>query len=478
MHNLLPIACFALLTSITSIGAQTGAPAPIVEIPVVFPQEPAKPLFIQGANGRTIVFFYPASMPYDDDYPCQAVEMDTTSGMLRRIGPTGKIHVAWGWKQAPAPLGGYQDNRAAYAWLLDQNILTVARIDHIDLSVRAETRLKLKNPDEVLGLVGRGDHGLLLLREKRRGNKSVIKVVRLEGDSIGATREIPAGHLPGLFSKDFKPAVAASNVVSDPAQAAYPYRLFDAGEVIRITHDGRFGPDGLETAYLLLYTVDLKQGSVTLDKLPYLPKGVETGIAAHGASYIVDGKLFQVYVTHANWNLLVRDLDTRVVLHHESIGPGDSLPAFNTPVRIPKNFLQVQKSTPVETFLAAHMETMPYIVVTPAPDGYRLLVGGSKIAKNDIWALALLLPKAVAVPVLLNHWSRQNSFSLCKVLDVHNLKSLPTPNWEQSFFEACDQISDDLGKGRRAQTVFRLGNRHLMGAYTPKSGLYGFYEVK
>lgn len=460
---------------------QNNAPAPALEIPLPFQVEPAAPVVVADSNSsRSFVFFHPAKAPFADDYPCQAFELTMEPPHLERPGPVGKIHLEWGWKSDPRPLASCQDKEAVYIWLLDHLQLLAVRIDKTDLSVKSTPGIRLEQRDDILGVVMRGDYALLLLKEKRRRDKSVIKIIRLQAGPPGTAQEIAAAHLYGLFSKDFRPPQTAAGINCDPAQAASPFRLFDSGnDTIWITHDGRFGPSGLETAALRLYTLDLKHGTAGLEELPYLPSGPQTGIAARGASYIADDKLFQVYVTHAQWNLVIHDLATRAVLRHEHITLRDSLPAFNAPVRIPKNFMQEKSSNPVEELLNASMETLPYLLVEPSPEGYHLHSGGSSVASGELWLAPLIQPSA-AVGILVRRWSQQRSFSLYRLLDKRNLDTRPEPVFEKTFFQTCENLSDTLNEQakRAAEAVYRFGEQSYLGVYTLKTVQYGFYPLE
>lgn len=473
---------FCLLSGVPfSLFSQNNTPTPLIEIPISFQTEPAAPVVVaDSSSGRSFVFFHPAKAPFADEYPCQAFELAMKPSHLQRPGPVGKIHLEWGWKSDPKPLASCQDNQAVYIWLLDHLQLLAIRIDKTDLTVKSTPVLRLEHRNDILGVVMRGDHALLLLKEKRRRDKSVIKIIRLQAGLPEPAREIAAAHLYGLFSNDFRPAQTSAGLNCDPAQAASPYRLFDSGiDTIWITHDGRFGPPGLETAALRLYTLDLKRGTANLEELPYLPSGPQTGIAARGASYIAEGKLFQMYVTHAQWNLLVRDLATRSVLRHEHIALGDSLPAFNAPVRIPKNFLQGKSSNPMEELLNAYMETLPYLFVEPSQEGYRLHSGGSSVASGELWLAPFIQPSA-AVGILLRRWSGQSSFSLYQLLDESSLGVNPKPVLEKTFFQSCENLLDTLNEQtkRSAEAVYRFGGKSYMGVYTVKTAQYGFYRLE
>ena len=464
-----------------SLFSQNNTPAPALEILLSFQAEPAAPVVVaDSSSGRSFVFFHPAKAPFADEYPCQAFELAMKPPYVQHPGPVGKIRLAWGWKSDPKPLASCQDKEAVYIWLLDHLQLLAVRIDKTDLTVKSTPTLRLEHRNDILGVTMRGDHALLLLKEKRRRDKSVIKIIRLQAGAPGPAQEVAATHLYGLFSKDFRPPQTATGINCDPAQAASPFRLFDLGnDTIWITHDGRFGPSGLETAALRLYTVDLKRGTSNLEELPYLPSGPQTGIAARGASYIAQGKLFQVYVTHAQWNLLVRDLATRSVLHHEHITLRDSLPAFNAPVRISKNFLQGKSSNPVEELLNAYMETLPYLLVEPSQEGYRLHSGGSSVASGELWLAPFIQPSA-AVGILVRRWSQQRSFSLYRLLDKGSLDTHPEPVLEKTFFQACENLSDALNEQakRAAEAVYRFGAKSYLGVYTVKTAQYGFYRLE
>lgn len=462
-----------------TVFSQKNTPSPDLSIPLAFREAPAAPVLVADpGSDRTIAFFYPANTPYDDTYPCQAVELDTSSAGLRRVGRAGKIRFEWGWKSAAQLLASYQDNRAVYLWLLDYQTLMAVRIDKVDLSVTSATRVKLKRREDILGAVGGNDHGFLLVKEKRSRDQRVVRVMLLQADSVSTVREIPAGHLPELFYKDFKPANTASALPADPARAANPFRLFHSGDTIWITHDNISGFPGIKTASLFLYTFDLAMGVAQKKELPYLPSGLQTGIQAQGASYIVDGKLFQLYVTHGQWNLLVRDLATGILLHHEHAGLNDTVPAFNTPVRIHTSFLQTKKNNAMEALLDAHMKTLPYLIVEPAQEGYRLHLGGSRIATGNLWAVPLVLPGATP-GVVLAYSSAQTSFSLFKTLEARSLQIQPTPLRKSTFFQACNELLDGLSQrgNRSAVSLYRIGNQTYLGAYLPKNEGYGFYRL-
>lgn len=371
----------------------------------------------------------------------------------------------------------------AYFALENNDQCRVFRLSWNDLRLEQTDSLPaMKDERFVLGL-SNGPHACVVSYWKSKKEGEHLFIYKIDAAGKLQKHDFPISEnesddFERIFKKSYnllvgkaelRPLSVQYGMEHDPEAAARKPKMFIGDDVVWLAYDAEVQ----NFSVLKFYTFDLKTNTLTQQKYDY---GSGTPMAeAKGASYVYDGKIFQVANSATSLDIAIRDLWTGNVLQHHRYGiDKDSIVFANSPILMPgRGVLGVEKEyDSPKKFLKRFKNFQPSVQVRREGNDYLLCIGGYELV--DTRTPGVMKPNGLMVGGGGMVYERACSFY--SAVNANNLfrSNVRYERTLASYYADMSQFLD----GITDEAILRVGGKHYVGRYVIQGKRYELRKVK
>jgi hypothetical protein len=474
---------------------------PAQSFPVGLEVEPEKPIVIENpARGKALLVFYPDKGARGKTNPVHLFEVDTRSLAMTQPGAQASLPIRRPNQVNLEPrlemhfLGGSAEglplmfpNRHLnvvcsfargndYFFVLENNRdFRLMRVSGGDLSLQQTDGFRLPKGQWVVQGAANGPDAYILCAQKK-GRRLTVYAVDGAGKLVPHQFREPARsatYFSDLFKKNIRPVAAAPGSELEPGLAAVSSKLYAVPGHLFMTHDVVVGSTPTyRSVALRVFDFDLEKNALSIQALRFTDSTYFMEDQA-GASYLLDDRIFQVYLNPRLFALRVRDLSSGKVLYDQQVRPADAVDFASTPVLMPERGL---KATAREyrsgaEFIEQFSKFVPFVQVRRAGENYLVQVGGYVEMGGS--SLGYVEAPTGADPLLPGLYTR--SFSFYVTLDGQTLQPVRA-DYPGTLSDAFRRLEAPAGAVKHRE-LHRLGDHFYQGYYDPSSREYALQRV-
>lgn len=437
---------------------------------------PLKPLvFEHPSQAQSLFFFLPDNTAGTRDYLCKAFRyspgaadsMQEKSLSLRIDGADDrKIRRLCRASRSDYAYFAIENNDVCRVFRLDWNTMQMENTDF--LHAGADERF-------VTGLSEGSDACVIsYLKSKKEGEHLFIYKIDANGKLEKHDFPVPereSNDFLRIFKKsaalvgkaEMRPLAVEYNMEHDPESASRRPKLFMGEDVVWLAFDTESNDFGL----LKLYTFDLRTNTLSMKRYDY-GNGVPSS-SSQGASYVYDGKIFQIASSPDQIQFAVRDLWTGAVLKYHSYGKEDSITFANSPILMPgRGAFGVEKNyNSPKKFLRRFKSFTPSIQVRRQGNDYLMCIGGYEMVQSG--GGMVMGPNGMMTPGF-GGMAYERVCSFYSAINATNLF------WSGARYQRtlADQYVDmaQFLDGVTDEAIIPLGGKHYLGKYVINDKVY------
>jgi hypothetical protein len=452
-------------------------------------RNPDRPVvFNDTVRHKAVLLFYPQKMMRTRDYAVHVVELDPATLATVRTGPPAQVSgEGIGEDDHFRVLCHYQRGDAYFAVLEVNNECRIYRIDAATLAftLAGSFRADEDSDERLLAAAAYEGQGYVLSRIRSRKTGNRLAVYRLTDDGKAERHEfaVPArAEFAGdksnsvMFDRSFKVLGIEHGTEPEPEISKRPGRFFAGDNKVWLTLDHTAAVGAVNLAYFKVYTLDLATDSLSTYASMYLPRP-QQGRRQNGSTYLLDDKLFQLYVDNDNLALLVRRLADGELLYERFVQGDEPLDFVNSPVVLPgRGALGIEKEyKTARKFINEVFKYDSYLLARRAGSDYLLSIGGYLVVNNP--GPMSMGPGGMGMMRMGAGYSYDRSFGFYSALQDQPSWQHSSTQYKKTLLQAYTDTVEIM-TGERDEALYAIGNRYYLGWYDRKTDSYRLKQLK